>query len=174
MKTGIELAKLQIEKNGYSCFEIQGIKGQTIAAQLEESLKPSDAIAELEQISEALPPGRYTLILCRYANKDLGKVNKGTRGSGAVEIPLNILHNSGHIDIGSHNATANLGNREYRELINEIKELEKKLLLLEIENQRLKAEGESGGINGVINNPGVQNFLAVLAQSYMSKNTQGQ
>ena len=169
MKNGIELAKLQIEKNGYCCFEIQGAKGQTIATQLED-IKTSDAICELEQIADSLPPGRYTLILSKNVNKAEGRVLKGARGSGAVEIPLNIL-NTGHIDVNSHNATAHtLANREYRELLTEIKDLEKKLLLLEIENQRLKAESESGGINGVFNNPNVQNLIAVLAQSYIAKN----
>jgi hypothetical protein len=170
MKTGIELAKLQIEKNGYCCFEVQGPKGQTIATQLEQ-VKTSDAICELEQIAESLPPGRYTLILSKAVNKAEGRVLRGARGTGAVEIPLNILHNAGHIDVNSHNATAHtLANREYRELLNEIKDLEKKLLLLEIENQRLKAENDSGGINGVFNNPNVQNLIAVIAQSYMAKN----
>ena len=63
-----------------------------------------------------------------------------------------------------------MDNKEFRELTKQITELEKKILLLEIENQRLKAEADGGGINGLFNNPHVQNLFAILAQNYMAKN----
>ena len=172
MKTGIELAKLTIEKQSYICFEVRTLKGQTVYVQPDDTLTVTDAISELEQIAENLPTGRYELLLSRQGNEKSDRIKKGVNGTQYISIPIYINNQGGHIDLASHNAIAGSGmnNKEFRELTKQINDLEKKLLLLEIENQRLKAEADGGGINGIFNNPNVQNLIAVLAQSYMAKN----
>lgn len=173
MKSGIELAKLTIEKQGFICFEVRTPKGQTVYVQPDDSLTIHDAISELETISENLPGGRYELLLSKQGSEKSVKINKGNAGTQYISIPIFINNAGGHIDLASHNAISSQGinNKEFRELTKQITELEKKILLLEIENQRLKAESESGGINGIFNNPHVQNLVAILAQNYMAKNS---
>jgi len=172
MKTGIELAKLTIEKQSYICFEVRTPKGQTVYVQPDDTLTTTDAISELEAIAENLPAGRYELLLSRHGNEKSDRIKKGVNGTQYISIPIYINNAGGHIDLASHNATAipGMNNKEFRELTKQITELEKKILLLEIENQRLKAEADGGGINGLFNNPHVQNLVAILAQNYMAKN----
>lgn len=172
MRSGLELAKLQIEKQKYVCFEVQSLRGQVIASQPDDTMTVVEAINELDQICEALPGGKYNLLLTRTGNVEQGRAKKGSQGSGSVEIPIFITQSGGHMDIMSHNALAvpGINNKEFRDLVKEINEKEKQILKLEIEIQRLKAENEGGGINGIFNNPNVQNLIAVLAQSYMAKN----
>jgi len=172
MKSGIELAKLTIEKQAYICFEIRTPKGQTVYVQPDETLTTHDAICELDSIAESLPSGRYELLLSRAGNAESARIKKGNNGTQYLSIPIFINSGAGHMDVGSHNAIAHPGinNKEFRELTKQITDLEKKILLLEIENQRLKAEADGGGINGIFNNPHVQNLVAILAQNYMAKN----
>lgn len=171
MKTGQELIKMNIEKQGLVFFEIQNAKGSTVAAQL-DAITPAAAMAELDEICESLPAGRYSCLLSKKGDKEGARIIKGAGGKGYFELPLIINQGAnGHIDINSHNANAgHLPISELRQLLEKIKELEKQILLLEIDNKQLKHEQENTGINGVLNNPNVQNALAIVLTNYLSKN----
>ena len=170
MRNGAELIKLNIERQGYVFFEITNAKGGTVAAQLDD-LKPAEAVAEFEAICEQLPAGRYNCLLSKKADKEQARIKKGPGGTGYFDLPLIINQaQNGHIDVNSHNANAGLPTAELRQLLEKQKELEKQILLLEIENKQLKHEQENTGINGVLNNPNVQNALAIVLTNYLSKN----
>lgn len=167
MKTGAELIKLNIEKQGLIYFEIQSPKGATVAAQLDE-MKPEQAADELENICEQLPPGRYTCILSKKCDKENARIKKGPAGTGYFELPLIITGQGQHVDINSHNASAN-NFKEIKELMQQIAALERQILKLEIENERLKDEGSNSGINGLLNNPNIQNAIAIMAANVLSQ-----
>lgn len=171
MKTGAELIKLNIEKQGLVYFEIQNPKGATVAAQLDD-IKPAEAADELESICEQLPPGRYVCILSKRCDKENARIKKGAAGTGYFELPLIIQGNNGHMDIHSHNASA-VGNfKEVKELLQKVSELERTILKLEIENERLKDEGQNSGINGLLNNPNIQNAIAIMAANMLAGQAQ--
>jgi hypothetical protein len=129
-------------------------------------------MAELDEICESLPPGRYSCLLSKKGDKEGARIIKGAGGKGYFELPLIINQGqNGHVDIHSHNANAgHLPISELRQLLEKIKELEKQILLLEIDNKQLKHDHENTGINGVLNNPNVQNALAIVLTNYLSKN----
>ena len=106
MKTGQELIKMNIEKQGLVFFEIQNAKGSTVAAQL-DAITPAAAMAELDEICESLPTGRYSCLLSKKGDKEGARIIKGAGGKGYFELPLIINQGqNGHIDIHSHNANA--------------------------------------------------------------------
>ena len=174
MKTGIDLIKLNIEKQKLVFFEIQTPKGATVAAQLDE-ITPEQAADELQSICEQLPAGRYTCLLSKRCDKENARIKKGAAGTGYFELPLIIQGNGQHVDINSHNAAAQLNNfKEVKELMEKISVLERQILKLEIENERLKDEGQNTGINGLLNNPNIQNAIAIFAANHLAKQTPAQ
>ena len=171
MKTGIDLIKHNILKSGFVFFEVQTPKGETLYAQMDE-ITPEEAIEEITSICEQLTPGRYFCLLSKQCDKSRSRIVKQQRGDGYFQLPLVIGGQNNHVDIQSHNAAAlnPFQPREYRELLDKIKDLEKDILKLEIENDRLREDKENSGINGLLNNPGIQNIIAAMAANYMSKN----
>lgn len=173
MKNGLEIIKFNILKQGLIFYEIQTPKGATVAAQMDE-LKPDDVCEELETVCEQLPAGRYSCILSKKCDKDNLRIKKGAGGTGYVELPLIIQGTNSHLDINSHNAQHtginNQNYREFKDLLENIKALEKQVLKLEIENERLKSEKEDTGINGILNNPNTQMILATALQNFLSNN----
>ena len=141
MKTGHELIKLNIERNGYLFFEVRNRANECVYP-CAPSRSTDETLEHFEQVCDTLPAGNYTVVLSKEADTDKGRVKRQSQGAGGAVCPLNIFATKSHIDVNSHNATAiqPVGFKEYEQLRNEVERLKIELLKAEIKANNTQDE----------------------------------
>lgn len=168
MKNGIELICLNIEKQNLKYFEVQSPRGAVVAAQLED-ISVEAAIDEFKNVCEQLPIGRYNVVLSKKGDKDNARILRGPKGAGVFELPLVISSSQQQpVNYPLAERSENISLKEYREIMKENNDLKTELAILKAELSRTNSESQNSGINGLLNNPNIQNALAMLAANFLS------
>lgn len=168
MKDGKKLIELAIKNRGMRFFEIQSTSGKTVCACV-DAKTPEEAMEQLDNYYEHLPPGRYTVIVGKKADEENERVLRGSKGAAAYEIGL-YISNTGHIDINSHNATG-IQVKEVEKFRDEIERLKMELLKKELLAANTK-DKEPGIFDKIMSNPNSEHLInaAILGLTNIMSN----